>query len=304
MSKRLGKGLEALITSFNTEENDRYIEGTVSLDRIVPNANQPRQNFDENGMQELIDSVREKGMLQPLTSSIKEQGIIQPIIVRKSPDQSDKFEIIAGERRFRAAKEVGLEWVPVYVISVESDMEMMELALIENVQRVDLNSIEEAEGFAILSGKYGMSHDEIAHKVSKSRPEISNKLRLLKLPPVIKVSLKNGEISAGHARALVGLKKSTQMLTLFHKILNQKISVRQTEDIIKKINADPNTPKKITKVPKKDQMLTQIEGELRETLQAKVIVKKNRGGRGNIQIDFYSQDELERLIELLTSIDV
>ncbi len=289
MSKRLGKGLEALITSFNTEENDRYIEGTVSLDRIVPNANQPRQNFDENGMQELIDSVREKGMLQPLT-------------VREI--DADKFEIIAGERRFRAAKEVGLEWVPVYVISVESDMEMMELALIENVQRVDLNSIEEAEGFAILSGKYGMSHDEIAHKVSKSRPEISNKLRLLKLPPVIKVSLKNGEISAGHARALVGLKKSTQMLTLFHKILNQKISVRQTEDIIKKINADPNTPKKITKVPKKDQMLTQIEGELRETLQAKVIVKKNRGGRGNIQIDFYSQDELERLIELLTSIDV
>ncbi len=288
MSKRLGKGLEALISSFNTEENDRYLEGSVSLDRIIPNANQPRQDFDETGMQELVDSVREKGILQPLT--VREMD-------------GDKFEIIAGERRYRAAKEAGLEWVPVYVISVESDMEMMELALIENVQRVDLNPIEEAEGFAILSGKYGMSHDEIAQKVSKSRPEISNKLRLLKLPPVIKISLKDGEISAGHARSLVGLKKSTQMLTLFHKILNQKLSVRQVEDIIKKMNADPNTKSKITIVPKKNQMLTQLEGKLRDSLQTKVVVKKTRNGKGSIQISFHSKEELERLTELLSSLD-
>lgn len=288
MSKRLGKGLEALISSFNTEENDRYLEGSVSLDRIIPNANQPRQDFDETGMQELVDSVREKGILQPLT--VREMD-------------GDKFEIIAGERRYRAAKEAGLEWVPVYVISVESDMEMMELALIENVQRVDLNPIEEAEGFAILSGKYGMSHDEIAQKVSKSRPEISNKLRLLKLPPVIKISLKDGEISAGHARSLVGLKKSTQMLTLFHKILNQKLSVRQVEDIIKKMNADPNTKSKTTIVPKKNQMLTQLEGKLRDSLQTKVVVKKTRNGKGSIQISFHSQEELERLTELLSSLD-
>jgi len=188
--KRLGKGLEALITSYSTDDGERYMDGAVPVEQIVSNRNQPRQEFNAEQMEEL-------------TASIKGAGILQPLTVREMGD--DEFELIAGERRLRAAKQAGLKTVPVYILSVDADVEMMEYALVENIQRVDLNPLEEAEGYAILSGKYDLSQEEIAKRVGKSRPSIANSLRLLKLPPEIKSSLKSGKISAGHARAILGL---------------------------------------------------------------------------------------------------
>ena len=202
--KRLGKGLEALITSYSTDDGERYMDGAVPVEQIVSNRNQPRQEFNAEQMEEL-------------TASIKGAGILQPLTVREMGD--DEFELIAGERRLRAAKQAGLKTVPVYILSVDADVEMMEYALVENVQRVDLNPLEEAEGYAILSGKYDLSQEEIAKRVGKSRPSITNSLRLLKLPPEIKSSLKSGKISAGHARAILGLRKSLQMMTLYQKIV-------------------------------------------------------------------------------------
>ena len=215
--KRLGKGLDALIPSYVTESNQ--IDGAVPINQIAPNRNQPRQEFDPKKLEEL-------------TASIKENGIIQPLTVREL--EEGDFELIAGERRLRAAKDAGLETVPVYILSVNADVEMMEYALVENIQRVDLKPIEKAEVYAILSGKYDLSQDEIAKRVGKSRPAIANALRLLKLPPEIKSSLNSGEISTGHALAILALRKSLQMMTLYQKVIREELSVRQTEALVKK----------------------------------------------------------------------
>ena len=197
-NKRLGKGLEALISSYSTDDGGRYVDGAIPINQIIPNSNQPRHEFNTEKMEEL-------------TASIKSAGILQPLTVREIGD--NKFELIAGERRLRAAKKAGLQTVPVYILSVDADVEMMEYALVENVQRVDLNPIEEAEAFAMLSGKYDLSHDEIANRVGKNRSTIANSLRLLKLPPEIKSAVKAGKISAGHARAILSIRKSLQMMT-------------------------------------------------------------------------------------------
>ena len=212
--KRLGKGLEALITSYTTKDGDRYLDGAVPIEQIIANRNQPRQDFNPKEMQELTDSIKANGILQPLTVRDLDDG---------------KFELIAGERRLRSAREAGLETVPVYILSIEADVEMMEYALIENIQRVDLNPIEEAEGYAILCGKYNLAQEEIAKRVGKSRPAIANALRLLKLPPEIKSALKSGDISAGHARAILGVRKSLQMMTLYQKVMSSRLIVRQRE---------------------------------------------------------------------------
>ena len=213
MSKRLGKGIEALISSHSTEENDRYIDGAIPLKNIVANKDQPRKAFDANAMEDLINSIRENGILQPIT--------VRDI-------QLGQYEIVAGERRFRAASALKLESIPAYILSVDTDVEMMEYAIIENVQREGLNPLEESEGYAILSGKHGLSQEEISKKVGKSRSEIANTMRLMKLPPAIRNSLKlprnEGGISKGHARALLGLRESTKMNTLFQKIITENLS--------------------------------------------------------------------------------
>mgnify|MGYP000364370891 CR=1 FL=1 len=263
MNKGLGKGIEALISSYSTEENDRYIDGALPLKNIVPNKNQPRKEFEANAMEELINSISESGILQPIT--------VRPI-------KKDKYEIIAGERRFRAATALKLESIPAYILSVETDVEMMEYAIIENVQREGLNPVEEAEGYAILSGKHGLSQEEISKKVGKSRPEIANTMRLMKLPPAIRNSLKlsrdAGGISKGHARALLGLRESTKMNTLFQKIINEGLSVRQTEALVKKYSEKPTISKKI-KLKKNSPQLAQAESNLMSHLGTKVIIQKN-----------------------------
>ena len=285
--KRLGKGLEALITSYTTKDGDRYLDGAVPIEQIIANRNQPRQDFNPKEMQELTDSIKANGILQPLTVRDLDDG---------------KFELIAGERRLRSAREAGLETVPVYILSIEADVEMMEYALIENIQRVDLNPIEEAEGYAILCGKYNLAQEEIAKRVGKSRPAIANSLRLLKLPPEIKSALKSGDISAGHARAILGVRKSLQMMTLYQKVIRSGLNVRQTEELVKNIAESSKELQKIQKPAPRNSEIVQIENNLISKFGTKVVIQKKRGGKGKIQIEFYSENDLQRILDILTDI--
>ena len=280
--KRLGKGLDALIPSYATD--DRHIDGAVPLTQIIPNRNQPRQEFNPEQMEEL-------------TASIKENGILQPLTVREL--EGGNFELIAGERRLRAAKDAGLETVPVYILSVDADVEMMEFALVENIQRVDLKPLEKAEGYAILSGKYDLSQDDIAKRVGKSRPAIANALRLLKLPPEIKSSLNSGKISTGHALAILGLRKSLQMMTLHQKVVREELSVRQTEALVKKYSESFKNNLKVKIVAPKQSDVIHIENELISHLGTKVVIKKNQKGKGKIQIEFYSENDFQRILEII-----
>ena len=282
-NKRLGKGLDALIPSYATD--DRHIDGAVPLTQIIPNRNQPRQEFNPEQMEEL-------------TASIKENGILQPLTVREL--EGGNFELIAGERRLRAAKDAGLETVPVYILSVDADVEMMEYALVENIQRVDLKPLEKAEGYAILSGKYDLSQDDIAKRVGKSRPAIANALRLLKLPPEIKSSLNSGKISTGHALAILGLRKSLQMMTLHQKVVREELSVRQTEALVKKYSESFKNNLKVKIVAPKQSDVIHIENELISLLGTKVAIKKNQKGKGKIQIEFYSENDFQRILEIIS----
>jgi len=283
--KRLGKGLEALITAHSTERGERFIDGAVPIDNIIPNRNQPRQEFDVEEMNNLKISIEQSGILQPLTVRELEDG---------------NYELIAGERRLRAAQAAGLESVPVYILSVETDVEMMEFALVENVQRVDLNPIEEAEAFAMLSGKYDLSHDEIANRVGKNRSTIANSLRLLKLPPEIKFSVKTGKISAGHARAILSIRKSLQMMTLYQKIIREGLNVRQTETLVKKYCDKSLGKSKIKKTATKNLEIVQLENTLISLLGTKVLIQNNKKGKGKIKIEFYNENDLQRILEILT----
>ena len=283
--KRLGKGLEALITSYTTKDGDRYLDGAVPIEQIIANRNQPRQDFNPKEMQELTDSIKANGILQPLTVRDLDDG---------------KFELIAGERRLRSAREAGLETVPVYILSIEADVEMMEYALIENIQRVDLNPIEEAEGYAILCGKYNLAQEEIAKRVGKSRPAIANSLRLLKLPPEIKSALKSGDISAGHARAILGVRKSLQMMTLYQKVMRSGLNVRQTEELVKNIAESSKELQKIQISAPRNSEIIQIENNLISKFGTKVVIQKKRGGKGKIKIEFYSENDLQRILDILT----
>ena len=281
--KRLGKGLDALIPSYATD--DSHIDGAVPITQITPNRNQPRQEFKAKQM-------------EGLTASIKENGILQPLTVRELEDGN--FELIAGERRLRAAKDAGLETVPVYILSVDTDVEMMEYALVENIQRENLSPLEEAEGYAILSGKYDLSQEEIAKRVGKSRPAIGNALRLLKLPPGIKLSLKSKEISAGHARAILGLRKSLQMITLHQKVIREELSVRQTEALVTKYSESFKNNLKIKIVAPKQSDVIHIENELISLLETKVAIKKNQKGKGKIQIWFDDDNNFNRIVEIIS----
>ena len=285
--KRLGKGLDALIPSYATD--DRHIDGAVPLTQIIPNRNQPRQEFNPEQMEEL-------------TASIKENGILQPLTVREL--EGGDFELIAGERRLRAAKDAGLETVPVYILSVDADVEMMEFALVENIQRVDLKPLEKAEGYAILSGKYDLSQEDIAKRVGKSRPAIANALRLLKLPPEIKSSLNSGKISTGHALAILGLRKSLQMMTLHQKVVREELSVRQTEALVKKYSESFKNNLKVKIVAPKQSDVIHIENELISLLGTKVAIKKNQKGKGKIQIEFYSENDFQRILEIISGSEI
>jgi len=270
MAKVLGKGLAALIRNSNSDYDNNYIP----IKNIIPNPNQPRKNFNEKGMDSLIQSIRQK-------------GIIQPLAVRKI--NNDKFELISGERRLRAAKSIGLKIVPAHFIDINNNSESMELALIENIQRIDLNPIEEAEAYYLLITKHKKTQENIAQKISKSRSEIANKIRLLKLPKVVQLSMKNKEIDYGHARALLGIKQKHELLKMHQIIIAKKLNVRQTELLIK----SANNKNKIKKISLKNYH-KQIAW-LRKYLNTNVQI--SNGKKNKIIIEFANDKEFNTIID-------
>ena len=283
-SKSLGRGIEALISSNIKDESKKTNDSGVSyvkVSEIKPNPNQPRRNFDSKALDELCNSINEKGVITPITIRQLDKG----------------YEIIAGERRWRAAKKAKLKSIPAYVLHIDSEAEMMEVALIENIQRENLNAIEEAEGYAVLNSKYDLSHEDIAKTIGKKRTTISNALRLLKLPTEIRKSIRDGQISAGHGRAILQEKTITSMRRLWKKIKKESLSVRKTEELVR-----PKSGKKKRKrlvVPKAP--IRAIENELVEIFGTKVKLKPAQIG-GSIEIIYFSDDDLERIIDLLQSI--
>ena len=272
----LGRGLDALIP---VEKDDNgYI--LVSVDQLKPNPFQPRQEFDEISLNEL-------------SASISENGIIQPLIVRKT---EMGYEIIAGERRWRAAQKIGLNLVPV-ILKKATDREILQLALIENLQREDLNPLEEALAYEQLIGDFGLTHDEISKRIGKERSTITNQIRLLKLPDSVKEALRRGNITAGHARALLSIESPNEANELLQSIINQKLSVRQTERLVQNLYRLKDQKRKTNDI---DYHLDYITDELKKAFgtQIRIIDKK---GKGKIEIEYYSKEELERIIEILSS---
>jgi len=270
----LGKGLGALIRENEQEVNSSVTE--LKITELEANQNQPRRFFDDQALQEL-------------SGSIKEHGVVQPIIVRKV---DESYQIVAGERRWRAARLAGLKTVPV-VIKDYSNVQVMEIALIENLQRQDLNSIEEALAYKSLIEEHDMTQEEISEKIGKSRSAIANTLRLLNLPEEIKNLVVHGKISAGHARALLAIDDKKKQLEIAQKVIDQQLNVRDIEKLVMQKDA-----KEEKKEVKKDVEIIDIEDRLKKVLSTKVniIHKKNKG---KIEIEYYSNDDLERILELL-----
>ena len=277
VSKRgLGKGLGALIPE--GEESDRNSIVEIKITDIEANDRQPRKAFND---ETLVD----------LSESIKEHGVVQPIIVRKL---GSSYQIIAGERRWRAARLAGKKTIPA-IVKECSDLEVMELALIENLQREDLNSIEEATAYKSLIEEYNMTQDEISKKIGKSRPAIANSLRLLQLPQEIKNMIAEGKISQGHARALLSISGEKKQIDMAEKIIAQQLNVRQIEKLAK----DTKQKKKKEVLPDAYQIeINQLEERLRAVFGTKVTIhhKKNRG---SIEIEYFSDEEFDRILELL-----
>lgn len=275
MKKGLGKGLGALIASETNDDNTGVIE--VKINEIEPNSDQPRKYFDDD-------------KLSQLSESIKQHGVIQPIIVKKD---NNMYTIIAGERRWRAAKLAGLTKVPV-LIKEYTDKQVMEIALIENLQREDLNPIEEADAYQRLMEEYNLTQEQIADTLGKSRPAIANTLRLLSLPNSIKKYVVSGDLSSGHARCLIVLSDEIKQQVAARYIIDNKLSVRETEKYVKKIHED--TPKKIDKI---NPDIVDIENRLKNILGTKVkLLAKNN--KGKITIEYFSNDELDRIIDFFT----
>jgi len=287
-TKRLGRGINALIRETTDESAQTNPIFHVSLKLVSPNPHQPRQKFDEKSLKELAESIREKGIIQPITVRTRDKG----------------YELIAGERRLRAAKLAGLTEVPAHVLEIEDDVEMMEMALIENIQRENLNVVEEAEAYAMLNNNYKLSHTAIAKAVGKSRASISNMLRLLKLPAEVIESLRKNEISAGHARALLGLKKTSQMLLLWKRIVERQESVRAVEELVKQMSNGETPVKKRQKKLKltKSADIRKLENDLISIFGTKVSITAKRKG-GIIEISYFSGYDLERLLELFSEIE-
>ncbi|NTW49967.1 MAG: ParB/RepB/Spo0J family partition protein [Chlorobiales bacterium] len=302
----LGKGLRALISDESIEilhkrkhhgdGADRQYEyrdvqtgkvgsiGNIPISRITPNPFQPREEFHRAALEELKQSIIEKGVIQPITVRLQGEG----------------FQLISGERRLRAATEAGFHDIPAYVIEVNSDREMLELALIENIQREKLNPIEIALGYHKLIEECDLTQEQISQRVGKDRSTVANFLRLLKLPDPIQASLRGGEISMGHARALINLEDHEAQLHIWQQAVNDQLSVRKVEELVGKYSKQAGDTKKkpADEVPKSIDA-AQVEGQLRERLATKVKLQHTKKGNGEIVIEYYSIDDLERILELI-----
>ncbi len=283
-TKRLGRGLSALIPE--TDSRDAKSGGqlaSVEVHKVKANPFQPRLDFDPTALKELKDSIREK-------------GVIQPITVR---EVDDGYELIAGERRLRAVSELGLDTIPAYIIHVNSKEEMLELALIENVQLEKLNPIEQAKAFKRLIDECNLTQDDVAKKIGKDRTTITNILRLLKLPAEIQNSVSNDEISMGHARALLALESADMQRMVWNKAIKNGLSVRKVEKLVKEVQETET--KKPAARPRRSVYIQKAEEELREILGTKVSIRPRREG-GSIEVEFYSPEDLNRLLELFDRI--
>ncbi len=278
----LGKGLDLLIPGAETKEEKKETL-LLKTSQLEPNKDQPRKKFDEEAIEELAQSI-------------KQYGIIQPIIVCK---RDDYYQIIAGERRWRAAKKAGIREVPV-VVKEYTEKEIAEISLIENIQREDLNPIEEAKSYKRLIDEYKLTQEELSERVSKSRTEIANKMRLLKLHDDVQKMLISGALSAGHARALLGLEVKKDQLKAANEIIEKSLSVRQTEDLVKKMNE----PKKEKEGKSKTEdslefVYKDLEKRLSDCLGTKVKISRKDKNKGKIEINYYSEDELDRLYGII-----
>lgn len=290
-ARGLGKGLEALFNDVEINIQDagrdsENREGILFLDinDIKPNAKQPRKHFSDEKIEELA-------------RSIETHGIIQPIMVRPS---GEGYEIVAGERRWRAARRASLKQVPCIVREFSEEQNML-VSIIENMQREDLNPMEEAEALNQMITRYGLTQDEVSKSVGKSRPYITNALRLLKLPPGIQEMVVQGDLTNGHARAIAGVKEETKQLHIASRVVRDGLSVRETEALANKENEGPDKRTAKAKARAKNREITDMEEELKTALGTKVAI--NHGTRrGKIEIEYYSRDELERLLELLLTL--
>ena len=285
-TKRLGKGLEALIRPYEEMQAPAPAGVTeVALSKIKANPNQPRKDgLDNTSLEELVASIKEKGVITPVTVQEFDKG----------------FMLVAGERRWRASKLAGLKKIPVYIVEVADDAELMEMALIENIQRENLNSIDEAEAYKVLQNDFNLNQTAIAKAVGKKRVTISNSLRLLNLPAEIKASLRKGEISAGHGRAVLVMKTPATQNKLWQRILNEKLSVRAAEDIVKGKSAPkPKAGKK--KIRRTTVAVRSLENELITLLGTKVRIS-HKDSKGTIEIEYFSDDDFGRIMDLLRTI--
>ncbi len=278
--RALGRGLEALIPPRADRESGGVRQ--VPVTSVVPNPHQPRQRMDPESLAELA-------------ASIKEHGVLQPLIVSTLPGDPPRYQLIAGERRLEAARLAGLDVVPVIVKEVTPE-QMLELALVENIQRADLNPLEEAAAYRQLVEEFGLTQQEIAERVGKNRVSVANALRLLRLPDFVQSVLAGGQISEGHARALLGLEDDLEAMRLaLKKVIGERLSVRQTEELVRRLRAAPPSPKATRTVSPETRALEQ---EFARALGTKVSLARSKKG-GRLTIHFYSEEELQKLYEIL-----
>lgn len=291
----LGKGLDSLIANKvgtaplaeNKKSEEKPAEVKVKISKVEPNREQPRKNFDEDALLELAESIKQFGVLQPL--------LVQ--------DRKDYYEIIAGERRWRAAKIAGLKEVPV-IIKKLTEQEMVEISLIENIQRENLNPIEEALAYKRLLNEFNLKQDEVAERVSKSRTAVTNSMRLLKLNEKVQQMVIDDMLTTGHARALLGIEDQEKQYVVAQQIFDEKLSVRETEKLVKKIQKEKNLPEK-----KKEELDEQVslayhdvEEKMKLILGTKVNIRAKDDKKGKIEIEYYSMDEFNRIFEMMQKI--
>ena len=298
MARGLGKGLDSLIPdavgeakvkkeAVETKAIDDAVEKNqqetlVKITAVEPNRKQPRKNFDEDSLQELSDSI-------------KQVGLIQPILVQ---DRKDHYEIIAGERRWRAAKMAGLKEVPV-IIRDYTEQEIMEISLIENIQREDLNPIEEAQAYKRLLTEFNLKQDEVAERVSKSRTAVTNSMRLLKLTDKVQQMVIDEMISTGHARAILGIEDPEEQYEVAQRIFDEKLSVREVEKLVKNLHKPEKPKKKLNDDVTMQVIYQDIEDKLKQRLSTKVTVTSKGEGSGKIEIEFYNHEDLDRLLDII-----
>ena len=291
-ARGLGKGLDSLIpaavpkaeSASPVEKKEDSGNGTyVKITKVEPNREQPRKNFDEDALQELADSI-------------KQYGIVEPLIVQ---DRKTYYEIIAGERRWRAAKLAGLKEVPVIVRNY-TEQEIVEISLIENIQREDLNPIEEAQAYKRLLTEFNLKQDEVAERVSKSRTAVTNSMRLLKLCEEVQQMIIDDMISTGHARALISIEDPEQQYTIAQKVFDEKLSVRDVEKLVKSLNKPEKAKKEVIEDKALKAIYQDLEEKLKQSLGTKVAISSKGAGAGKLEIEFYTHDDLEKITDLLT----